>query len=446
MTALPAQDSVSISDYDIIGTTRTSAEAIHSWLDLYPQRIAIADVDATLAAMATDLDRQPGILGAQINISEWTIDQLQLEVDITEQIPFFIIPYLELADRNFNEWWTQYDRDLTRINLGVDLQLLQLTDRLDPLRLQLQVGFVDEIVMEYTLPFFKKKSPLGIEIETRLARADRIHHSTVDNRRVFSTLEDELVETWVHQRVGLTYRKRPRWTHRIDLGYQSRAITSGSIADFNPQYFRHPATTQQYASLSYTIDYDSRDLRVYPSEGLRVQGAVAQMGLGLWGDISFTQLTSSIDKAKSWSRWRLYLRAAGQKTIAGKVDQVHNRALGYRQDIVRGYQQYVVDGEDYLYAKADMKYKLLSTSLTLGSLMPVRTWREMPISLLIGPHIDTGAVRNRFSAEQNDLAAELLIGYGLGIDIVLYENFVFSLELSRNILGETGLFLGAPTY
>lgn len=396
--------------------------------------------------MAVDLDRQLAISSAQINISEWTQDELTIAVDIDEQIPFFLIPFVELADRNFNEWWSQYDRDLTRINVGVDLQLLQLTGRLDPLRLQLQAGFVDEIVLEYTLPFLSAGTPLGIETETRLARSDRVHHSSVDNRRVFSELEDGLVETWIHQRIGLTYRARPRWTHRLDLGYQSRTISSGDIDDFNPAYFRRSDQRQQYASVSYTMDYDSRDLRIYPSQGVRFQGAFAQMGIGLWDDLSLTQVSLSAELARSWSRWRLYMRAAGQQTVAGEADQVHNRALGYRQDVVRGYQQYVVDGEDYAYAQVDMKYRLLSTSLSLGSLMPVRAWRQMPISLLLGPHIDTGVVRNRFSAGQNDLSSELLIGYGLGIDIVLYENFVFSLELSRNILGETGLFLGAPTY
>src|SRR6267142_5477410 len=46
---------------------------------------------------------------------------IDLLVEVAERWYTFPIPIFELSDRNFSEWWQNYNHDLSRINYGVNL-------------------------------------------------------------------------------------------------------------------------------------------------------------------------------------------------------------------------------------------------------------------------------------------------------------------------------------
>lgn len=79
--------------------------------------------------------------------------------------------------------------------------------------------------------------------------------------------------------------------------------------------------------------------------------------------------------------------------------------------------------------------------------MPVRQFREMPIQAFLSVHGDAGYVwENRFN-ESNPFTNRLLYGAGIGLDVIIYHNYVFSAEITVNHLGEPGIFLqGSNTF
>src|SRR5689334_2581982 len=46
-------------------------------------------------------------------------DRIDILVDVTERWYTFPIPIFELSDRNFSEWWRNYNHDPSRINYGI---------------------------------------------------------------------------------------------------------------------------------------------------------------------------------------------------------------------------------------------------------------------------------------------------------------------------------------
>jgi hypothetical protein len=52
--------------------------------------------------------------------------RLILLVDVNERWYTFPVPIFELSDRNFNEWWQNYNHDFRRVNYGLRLYQVQL--------------------------------------------------------------------------------------------------------------------------------------------------------------------------------------------------------------------------------------------------------------------------------------------------------------------------------
>jgi hypothetical protein len=65
----------------------------------------------------------------------------------------------------------------------------------------------------------------------------------------------------------------------------------------------------------------------------------------------------------------------------------------------------------------------------------------MPAKLFFTLNFDAGYVNEMFYSTNNDFTNRWLYGGGPGIDLILYNNFLFQFEISANHLGEVGVFL-----
>src|SRR5690349_10648180 len=90
-----------------------------------------------------DLDKKKLINTRLFNTVEIrTIDnhekKIDLLIDVTERWYTFPSPIFELSDRNFNEWWQNYDHDFHRVNYGLRLYQYNMRDRNETLRVTAQ--------------------------------------------------------------------------------------------------------------------------------------------------------------------------------------------------------------------------------------------------------------------------------------------------------------------
>jgi hypothetical protein len=127
--------------------------------------------------------------------------------------------------------------------------------------------------------------------------------------------------------------------------------------------------------------------------------------------------------------------------IREKQPYFNSVALGYELDYVRGYEFYVIDGLDYFYTKTSLRYQIVSWKYDFGKYMPIKAFKVMPIKIFLAINNDFGYANNPFYGRNNSLANELLWGYGVGLDMVIYNDKSFQFEYSANRLGEHGFFL-----
>ena len=100
---------------------------------------------------------------------------------------FFWSPNIifELSDRNFNDWWVNFDHDFRRINYGLGFEHTNITGRNDELFLLATFGFIREYEFEYFNPYITKKQKGGLEINFHFYNEDHLEYITDKHIPVF---------------------------------------------------------------------------------------------------------------------------------------------------------------------------------------------------------------------------------------------------------------------
>ena len=72
----------------------------------------------------------------------------------------------QLADRNFNEWWENYNHDLSRVIYGLKLYQYNMRGRNETLTLTAQFGFIQRYELMYRIPYLDKRQKQGLIFQT----------------------------------------------------------------------------------------------------------------------------------------------------------------------------------------------------------------------------------------------------------------------------------------
>ncbi|MEO6131771.1 MAG: BamA/TamA family outer membrane protein [Saprospiraceae bacterium] len=385
---------------------------------------------------------------ASINISEWNTDlhQVEIVIEVKESWYIYLLPILDIADRNFNVWWNTHHHTFDRLNIGAQLDFLNLTGYNDKLKAKLQFGYTPKQEIEYRFPYFNKKQSLGLTVGALHSYNKEINYATVDNKEQFLKLEDrKLQERWRGQ-VKLQYRPSIYFRHELMASFEYLNMDS-AILLYNPQLFRHGGKNHEELLLKYSVEYDDRDLKIYPSNGVKAAIETEKIGWGVKDDENSMTATGSMEWNKQLGKKLQYrLSGIGRYSLSrSRPSYNHYRALGYDQKFVRGYELYIIDGLDFVIGKYQLSYNLLSTKANFGKLIPLEQFRAMPLQLFLSMFAETGYVNDPYTRDYNSLANTWLYGGGFGLDILLYHNFLFQLNLNTNHLGEWGFFIHNKT-
>jgi hypothetical protein len=140
-------------------------------------------------------------------------------------------------------------------------------------------------------------------------------------------------------------------------------------------------------------------------------------------------------------RWHFATGIKGKVSGQRYLAFYNSRALGYNADFVRGYEYYVINGQNFMLFKSNIKFSILPVKIYHASYIPTEKFSIIPFSIHLNGYFDVGYVRDRQFAENNPLANSWLLGYGLGLDFVTYYNIILRTEYSFNKMGESGLFI-----
>ena len=361
-------------------------------------------------------------------------------VVVKERWYFVVLPEILLADRSFNEWWYDRGKDLTRLTYGVNAKHFNLTGNNDQLKLKVMGGFVPFFELSYSKPYIDKRKRIGIRTGAFYSTQRTMAYRTWNDKLDFYSTEKRMRE-----RYGAMFELRLRNAfyhfHSIYLGYSISKIAD-SIAIKNSNYFGENVTEQRAFNFIYDYRYDKRDNRQYP----------------LKGKMFYTQLTNTLI-GRSYNQTSLlafytsYLDLGSnfylESSIRAKTSTPRKQfypwisGLGYGNNLVRGYELYVVDGQHFGLFKNTLKYQLIKTTLNLKNYIKLSQFNTLPIAIYPNIYYDLGYIKNHFPIYSNSkLSNKLLSGGGIGLDFVTWYNTTVKTYYSVNQMGEKRFYFG----
>ncbi len=370
-------------------------------------------------------------------------NKIDLLVEVDERWFTFPIPIFKLSDRNFNEWWENYNHDFDRVNYGLKFYQYNLWGRNHTLLLTSQFGYQRRFELLYRVPYINKKQKQGLVFEIDYIEAKNVADSTVNHKLDFFEYTKVIRRT---KGIGLTYTYRNNFYNQHKLKYELRQTNIlDTLRELNPNYLGDGQTQQTFDALTYEFVSDHRDVTAYPLRGNMLTLHIQKYGVGIHRDLNKTDGFASFAGYKDLKKGFfisnlsfLYL------STPDDLPYLNYGAMGYNKIFVRGYEVYVIEGPQYFLNKTTFKKRIFSRNWDLDF------WKKdqfnyFPLAIYLKTYADWGYVNNYSAYAENSinniLSDKFIGGAGAGIDIVTAYDVVIRLEYTFTSQSTNGFFL-----
>jgi outer membrane protein assembly factor BamA len=374
-----------------------------------------------------------------LDMANGTIDIL---IEVDERWYTFPIPIFQLSDRNFNEWWENYDHDFNRVNYGVKLYQYNVRGRNETLIFTAQFGFQKRFELLYRIPYIDKKQKQGLVLEMDFIEAKSVADSTVDHKLDFFKSRSVLRNT---RGIGLTYTYRNNFyiQHRFKYEYRQTTIAD-TLRILNPNYLGDGRYKQRFDALTYEFISDHRDVIAYPLKGYQFYAHLQKTGIGIRKDIDkldgFLSFSGFVDLKRHF-----YLANLSYVYLStpDNIPYFNYGVMGYNKIFIKGYEVYVIEGPQFFLNKTTLKKRIFNTTWHIENKLIPR-FNYFPVSIYLKTYADVGYINNYTAYQEKslntNLSNQLLAGTGMGLDLVTAYDFVMRFEYTFTSKNQQGFF------
>lgn len=366
-------------------------------------------------------------------------DEVIILVSVTERWYIYPVPILEIAQTNFNTWWKT--KELRWMNYGVYLSHQNFRGRNEKIRITARFGYTKKISASYTVPNLNHKQTLSLYLNAGYFENRQITYNTLNNERLFYKEPEFKARKYYQYQVGLGYRENIFVKHYVELSYFDAQVRD-TVVLLQPDYFTGNTAHSRFLRATYVIDYDTRDYKRYPLEGVLIYGTFQQSGLGIVNREGLNLFTTQVGYNHHYKLSdKFYMGYA----LSGKVNwstppYYLTQGLGVNE-LVRGYELYVIDGTRWGLVQSNLKYEILKPKPITLPFITNEKFNKTFISLYGNAFFDAGYVYGEDFEQNNSLVNKYLYSFGIGLDLVTYYDKVMRLEGSLNAEGQYGFYV-----
>jgi len=434
---------VVVDSINIGGNVHTKDYIIYNELDFAPgdtiyfDKIQKVFRDNKYRVLGTGL-----FVNAVFNLKKYNSATSRGNVDIQLNEAWYIYPVfgIELTDRNFNEWITEHNASLKRINFAAGIKHMNVSGNNDAGQIKIQGGTTKKFELDYKRPFFGSHYRGGFDLNIMYKFSKELAYNTINNKLVYVKNDEHNLFKQFRSKISFHWRPGIFNTHTVTLQYNNIRVADSILTHYNPDFISGNPV-QQSLDISYSLVHDKRQFQMYPEGGHYINFLIEKTGTGIFGDVDI--LNACLEVQKYFSFNKKYITAVKSKVkknvYAKDIPYFNNRSLGYEEDYLNGYELYVIDGEDYFYSKFSQKIKLWSSVIDMQKILSLEQFRVIPMDIYFSLNFDTGYVNNNVNFAKNNFTNRWLYSYGAGLDINVYHNY-FQLYVSFNHLKEAGVF------
>lgn len=378
----------------------------------------------------------------KIQTYESSYGKINIRVKVTERWYIWPWPILKISDRNFNVWWQT--KELRRLSYGFKIDWQNVRGRMENLMAIFQFGYDQVYEFRYRFPYLDKKKTVGMGIGAGLARNHEVSYKTDSNKQVFFRLEDDYPRSDFYSYININVRPSIYNSYSFQLRYDKLNFAD-TLVMTNP-YFSDGDNLKQYFSAYFVYKSDHRDFKQYPLEGYYFDVEVNKIGLWFFKTNTANFFTIGGTFRKYWSLGSRFYYTAGLNakfSDNGRQPYFLVRGIGYGRDVLRGYEFYVIDGQNFGILKNNLKFAIIPRTVRDVKFIKSDKFGLIHFAFYMNLFFDVGFVSNSqyYGENYNIMENELQFGYGAGIDFVSYYDIVMRFEYSFNRKGESGFFL-----
>jgi outer membrane protein assembly factor BamA len=434
---LKAQEKVYVSKIEITGNKKTKEKIILRELAIQAgDSIIKAKVDSLFEIEKQKLSNRNLFNEIKLSLNYLTTTSAVLKVEVTER--WYLFPGLDVswADRNFNEWWYTYNHDVRRLKYGVYAGAENVTGNADNLNVNLIFGFLRQYGIQYRRPYIDKAQKTGFAVGASYNTFNNIQVKTVADRfEQFRQFEPVRNSRWAF--ATLTRRTGFYLNQSLMFRFNDNRVVD-SVAIINPNYFLDGQTKQRFFSMVYSLRLDRRDNINYPLTGYLVSLQLNRLGLFKADDVNMGYALAAFSYFKPLAKKLFWATTIRGRTSYPKVQPYFQRQVtgfGIRNELVRGYEQYIIDGQHFVLFKNNLSYRILDKVYDVPQLP--KQFRKIPLTLYLRAAGDLGYVSNNNVAQtQSIFSNKAIIGGGFGLDLVTFYNVTLQFNLYTNQQGE----------
>ncbi len=349
----------------------------------------------------------------------------------------FPVPIFSLADRNFRAWLNRPDR-WQRLDYGLHLTRVNFRGRNEQVVSNLQFGFNRKYEMFYEAPGLGRRRRLGFGAGVSYYQSHTVDYATLADRLAPVSNDDQFPIQRFYVSGGLRLRHTVQSLSAFDISYHREQI-SAEVFAANPDYYGGRAT-REYLDFSLGSTRNYRNTFAYPLSGSFAQAAITHRVFRNPGLADLTALRLRYARYLALGgRFYYALGLGGQVRLSRALAYADSHSFGY-EALVRGFDEYVVDGRHYALAQQGVSYRLFNaTEIRLNSVKNPKI-NTIPLVLYFNLFTDAGCVFAPQAVPGNRLPNQLLSAVGLGLHVVTFYDRVFTIEYTLNSLGQTGYF------
>jgi len=371
----------------------------------------------------------------EVDLKIKIIDNNEIEIHIILIESLYVLPSIifELSDRNFNDWWENFNHDLSRINYGAGLLHYNLSGRADEFEFSFRGGFIREVYSSYYIPYISKKQKGGLELSFNLIDYDHLNYGINNHVPIFYKSKNSLKKE-ITTSIEYSHRESFYNYHYFIIEHNNFKIND-TLKTLNDRYYLDKNMINSI-NVGYEFDRDFRDIKNYPLNGFRLNIQIKKNGLGIFDDIN---------------KWKAKIYYSNYQSLKNKTYFSFNISSLYSSENqpfllyeslykIRGFEKYLINGYSYLTYRNTLKRNIFSKTYSRDGEKFIKKIKNIPLSLYFKIFYDSGYIWEYKNQNNNNfLNNKYIYSYGIGLDLITIKNISFSSELSRNSLNEFNL-------
>ncbi|HEX5625736.1 MAG TPA: hypothetical protein VFX48_06960, partial [Saprospiraceae bacterium] len=406
-------------------------------------RIVQEEVPEILEQITSDLKRTNLFITIDVLPVYHFEEEAQVKFVVRLEENWYIFPSVifELADRNINEWWTEHDRSLKRINLGLAGEHVNFSGVRDVLKLKFHGGYTHKAELVYARPALSERSRFGVRAGLQYAEFKEVAVRTEGNKLVFVKDGKRVLFRKRELSTGLYYKANKFWNLDFGLSIQSNRFDSDYALE-HPDFFLEGNNRQDFGSIYLQAGFRNIDHYLKPTRGMAIAWTIKKTGLPFLDDYRFLSFSQAF-KSCNHVVGKMYLQTNIQAQLGlDRNKRPYNlyKSLGYSDSNISGYEYYVIDGLDHLYINEELRYYLTQFKFNFFRILKSEPIFRIRTEIDLAMQANLAYVNDPFYQEHNYLVNRWLYSTGAGLNFTVNGVIQLNVMYSVNHLKEGGLY------